>query len=318
MPLARIPLHLFRKTAVGTDRPEDVMCLRDGRVFASHHDGAVSEILRDGSFRVLGPKRGAPNGIKMTSDGRMIIANFGIYDGTSGPLEVFDFETGERQVLVGEIAGRQLTSCNYAVIDSESNIWCSHSTFAPTWPEALDGRADGFIFVRRPSGEVEIVAEGLCFPNGMALSADQRHLYCTQTSKGNVIRFPVLPGARLGHREQYGPKLGLVLGMKLNPGLKLPGFLTRHLGYTDGLAFDAEGNLWVTLPAAHMIVAITPSAERFVVAHDPSGKLIRSPTNVAWGGADLTEFYIGDLDTDYVLTAKSPTAGMPMIHQISA
>lgn len=57
------------------------------------------------------------------------------------------------------------------------------------------------------------------------------------------------------------------------------------------------------------------SWKAFVVAHDPSGKLIQSPTNVAWGGPDLTDLYIGDLHTDYVLTAKSPVAGMPMLHQ---
>lgn len=315
MPLKHVPLSAFRKTARGIKRPEDVMCLRDGRVFASHHDGAVAEISPDGSFRVLGRKFGAPNGIKMLADGRLIIANFGIYDKAAGPLEIFDPATGERQALVSEVDGRKLTSCNYAVVDRGDNIWCSHSTFAPSWPQALDRRPDGFIFVRRPNGEVEKVADGLRFPNGMALSADEQYLYCTQTSNGDVLRLPVLPGAKLGPAERYGPRLGWVLGMKVNPELKFPGWITRHLGYTDGVAFDAENNLWVTLPAAHMIVAITPAGRRFVVAHDPSGRLIQSPTNIAWGGPDLADLYIGDLHTDYVLTARSPVPGMPMRHQ---
>ena len=316
MPLARIPLGAFRKVAQGIKRPEDVMGLRDGRVFASHHDGAVAEISPDGSFRVLGEKLGAPNGIKMLANGRFVIANFGIYDEVAGPLETFDAATGERQALVSKVDGRELTSCNYAVVDRSGNIWCSHSTFAPTWPDALDRRTDGFIFVRRPDGEVEKVAEGLRFPNGMALSGDEQHLYCTQTSNGDVLRFRIRPGARLGSAERYGPRLGWVFGMKINPELKLPGWITRYLGYTDGIAFDAEGNLWVTLPAAHMIVAITPAGRRFVVAHDPSGKLIRSPTNIAWGGPDLMDLYVGDLHTDYVLTAKTPVPGMPMLHQV--
>jgi hypothetical protein len=53
-----------------------------------------------------------------------------------------------------------------------------------------------------------------------------------------------------------------------------------------------------------------------VVAHDPAGELARSPTNIAWGGPDLTNLYIGDLHTGYVLTAKSPVPGMPLRHQI--
>lgn len=79
-----------------------------------------------------------------------------------------------------------------------------------TWPDALHRRADGFIFVRQPNGEVEKVAEELRFPNGMALSADEQDLYCTQTSNGDVLRFPILPGARLGSAERYGPRLGQV------------------------------------------------------------------------------------------------------------
>ena len=73
----------------------------------------------------------------------------------------------------------------------------------------------------------------------------------------------------------------------------------------------------MTLPAAHKIAAITPAGRKFVIAHDPSGKLIRSPSNIAWGGPDLTELYIGDLHADYVLTTRSPVAGMPMHHQQS-
>jgi gluconolactonase len=314
MPLRRIELSEFRPIGPGIARPEDVVALRDGRVYASHHAGGVAEIAPDGGLRVIGGKAGAPNGINMDAEGRMIIANFGIYDGVAGPLERLDLTTGEREILVSAIGGRTLTSCNYPVIDRAGNIWCSHSTFAKTWPEALDRRADGFIFVYRPDGSSDILAEGLRFANGMALSADEQFLYCTQTSNADVLRFPILPGAKLGKAERYGPRLGIVFGMKVNPGLKLPSLITRYLGYTDGIGFDAEQNLWVTLPAAHKIVAITPAGKIFTIAHDPNGALLRSPTNISWGGADLRTLYVGDLAADYVLTAPSPVAGQEMLH----
>ena len=83
------------------------------------------------------------------------------------------------------VGGRRLTSANYPVLDRAGNIWCANSTHAETWPQALDGRADGFIFVLRPDGSSDIVAEGLKFPNGMALSADDRWLYAG-CDDGNV------------------------------------------------------------------------------------------------------------------------------------
>ena len=315
MPLARLQRDDFRQIASGIARAEDVVVGRDGRVFASFFHGAVAEIAPDGTFSPMGAKAGAPNGITMDMQGRVIIANFGIYDGSPGPLERFDPATGLRETLVAAIDGRTLSSCNYPVLDSAGNIWCSHSTWAPTWPDALDGRADGFIFVLRADGSTEIVATGLKFANGMAMPADERFLYCTQTTGANVLRFPILPGARLGPGEQYGPKLGWVFNRKMNPKLKLPGFITRFLGYTDGIGFDADGNLWVTLPAANRIVAITPAGTVVTIAHDPSGTWLASPTNIAWGGADLRDLYVGNLRSDHVLTARSPVAGMPTAHQ---
>ena len=88
-----------------------------------------------------------------------------------------------------------------------------------------------------------------------------------------------------------------------------------ELGYTDGIGLDAEGNLWVCLPAANKVVAITPELEVTTVIHDPSGEVVNHPTNVTWGGADLKDLYIGSIRANYVLKGRSPVAGQPHIHQ---
>jgi len=310
MPLAPIPTGAFRKIAVGIDRPEDVVVGRDGRVFASDHRCAVAEIFPDGSFKRLGPRGGAPNGINMDRQGRIVIANFGVYDQAPGPLERFDPATGHRETLLAEVGGKRLTSANYPVIDRAGNIWCANSTHAQTWPQALDGRTDGFIFVLRPDGGSDIVAEGLKFPNGLALSADERTLYCAQTSGADVMAFEVLSGAKLGPGRRYGPVLG-ALAVRGEPPPD-----PDTLGYTDGVGLDAEGNLWVCLPAANKVVAITPSGAVETVFHDPSGQVVNHPTNVTWGGDDLMDLYIGSIRADYVLKARSPVAGQPLVHQM--
>ncbi|HEX6866182.1 MAG TPA: SMP-30/gluconolactonase/LRE family protein, partial [Caulobacteraceae bacterium] len=280
--MPHIPTDAFTKIAQGIDRPEDVVVGKDGRVFASDHQCAVAEIHADGSFTRMGPKGGAPNGINMDLAGRVLIANFGIYDQEPGPLQRFDPATGTHETLLTEVGGRSLTSTNYPVIDRAGNIWCANSTHAETWPQALDGRDDGFLFVLRPDGSAEIVAEGLKFPNGLALSADDRFLYCAQTSAADVLRFPIADG-RLGQGGRYGP----VLGKLMTPGG--PQHDHNDLGYTDGVGMDADGNLWVCLPAANKVVAITPSGQVETVIHDPSGETVNHPTNVTWGGPDLKD-----------------------------
>ncbi|MCR5877344.1 SMP-30/gluconolactonase/LRE family protein [Phenylobacterium sp. J367] len=158
-------------------------------------------------------------------------------------------------------------------------------------------------------GEARIVAEGLKFPNGLALSADETKLYCAQTSAADVLVFDIGPGATLGPGQRYGPQLGELM----RPGE--PAQEPSTLGYTDGIGFDVQGNLWVCLPGANRIVAITPALKVVSLVHDPSGKIVNHPTNITWGGPDLMDLYIGSIRADYVLKARSPVAGQPHIHQ---
>ena len=173
------------------------------------------------------------------------------------------------------------------------------------------------VFVLRPEGSSSVVADGLKFPNGLALSEDDGFLFCAQTSGADVMRFPVLPGGWLGEGEgeRYGPQLGRLLGAEEVVGAAAAGGHEDDLGYTDGVGMDADGNLWVCLPAANKVVAITPSGAVETVCHDPSGAQINHPTNVTWGGEDLRDLYIGSIRATYVLKARSPVAGMAMLHQ---
>ncbi len=80
-------------------------------------------------------------------------------------------------------------------------------------------------------------------------------------------------------------------------------------GLTDGCAFDAEGNLWVTVMSANRIAAITPDLDVVTVVEDPEGGLLASPTSIAWGGEDRRDVWIGSLTSNYVVTGRSPVPG---------
>lgn len=306
MPLEKIPLSSCRKVGVGLQRPEDVVVGRDGRVWASDKASACAEIRPDGTLRRIGKAGGEPNGINMDREGRIVIANFG-----SGPVQRLNVDTGEVETLCAEVGGEKLTTSNYPILDRAGNIWCANSTLADPWVDALDGRADGFLFRIRPDGRAERLADGIHFANGLALDADESHIYVCQTTGCNVIRFPIRADGTLGPRENYGPALGARLPYPLDPNR----LLDTQWGATDGCAFDVEGNLWVTLVAANRIVAITPERQVVTVLEDPAGELMRQPTNVAFGGADMRDLYIGSITSDYVVQTRSPVAGLPLVHQ---
>lgn len=315
MPFASMQPGDFTKIAIGIDRPEDVVVSKSGRVFASEHQCQVAEIHKDGSFTRMGPQSGAPNGINMDREGRVLIANFGVYDGAPGPLQRFDPDTGRLETLVAELEGRQLTSSNYPTLASSGVLYCTHSTFAPTWPEALDGRADGFVYALFPDGRAEVLARNIPFANGCCLDAEERYLYVNRTSAADCVRFPVLADGRLGPEEPFAPKLGPVLTGPVDPDNPPAYDVMQHLGYTDGCGMDVEGNLWITLPAANKIVAVRPDRSVFTVVHDVGGEVLNHPTNVTWGGADLKDLYVGSIRANYVLKARAPVAGVALVHQ---
>jgi sugar lactone lactonase YvrE len=87
------------------------------------------------------------------------------------------------------------------------------------------------------------------------------------------------------------------------------------MGDGRGCAFDAHGNLWVTLVLPNRIVAINPQGEATVVVEDVAGELLNAPTSIAWGGDDMRDVYIGSITTPYVLKGRSSVPGMSMIHQ---
>ncbi len=62
-------------------------------------------------------------------------------------------------------------------------------------------------------------------------------------------------------------------------------------------------------------MAITPQGEVVEVVTDPTGELMRLPTNVSWGGPDMRDLYIGTIGSDYVLHTRSPVPGLPLLHQ---
>lgn len=311
--LKALNLAACRKVGVGVKRPEDVVVARDGTVWISDQASACARVRADGTIERIGRAGGAPNGINMDTEGRVVIANFGGPDAGAGPLQRLDPRTGEVATLCGELNGRKLFGANYPLIDSRGRIWCSHSTFGPV-DAAFDGLNDGLVFRYDPDGTATVVAEGLRFANGMAFDADENNLFVCQTAACDVVRLPIRADGSLGAPVRYGPQLGRS-HLEVQHRRPLPPALRSELGATDGCGFDQDGNLWVTLFMANKIVAITPGGTMVTMLSDPEGALMRSPTNISWGGPDLRDLYIGSVVSNYVLHVRSPVPGMPLIHQ---
>lgn len=311
-PIALDELSVFGE---GVNRPETVLVLADGRILVSDaSDAALTEILPDGSLRRLGHKPGESNGITVL-DERTVA--FTVFD--TGEVCTLDLVTEEVAVLADTVDGEPLTWPNYPLAAPDGTVWVSRTTSSPhPFAAIADILTDGSILRIDPDGKTTVAAGGLPFPNCMTFDADGRNLYVVRSTWSDVARYEIESGGGLRLAGRHGPVLGDRRPDEVGPGSAEKSFdpvIGRRWALTDGCAFDADGNLWVTLMTANKIVAITPDEQVVTVIDDPEGTVLTAPTSIAWGGADMRDLYIGSLLTPHVLKTRSPVAGRPLWHQ---
>lgn len=323
---------------IGRDlqRPECILAERDGTLWSADARGGVMRIAPDGSQQLVtqqidlrfgqGDNESAkndpdrymlagtlPNGLAFARNGDILIANFG-----TDAIERMTRD-GRSQTLCGEIDGRPLGKTNFILRDSRDRIWITVTTRVEPWTRSVPERiADGYIALIDDEG-MRIVAEGFFGTNEIRMDAREEWLYVVESNARHISRLRVGPDGSLTGREIYGPAdLG---------------------GIPDGFAFDAHGNLWVTLVMYDRLVAITPEGEILMLLDDggpenaaeidrhfyagtfapntmpqAGGTLAPWMASLTFGGPDLRTVYLGSLKGTTIPYFRAPVAGLPMVH----
>jgi gluconolactonase len=288
----------------GVTRPEDVAVAPDGSVWASDQESAAARI--DGPAVVQkGAGGGLPNGMNFLPSGELLIANW------AGGVQRLDVVTGELTSFLEEVDGRPLVRTNYVLSDAAGFVWGTESTLRRSFgPQDVAGMVeanDGWIFVRRPDGSTEIVADGLCFANGLAVSPDGRWLYVAESFNATIKRARILPGGGLGPVHDVHTVDADPLGERPDRV-----FAGADMGpMPDGVGFDRDGNLWITLINWGTLLMVTPAGEQLVGAYDPTADVLDSPSNVTWGGPDLRTLYVGSIRRTSIAATTVAVPGAP-------
>lgn len=284
----KLELDSFRVRGTELERPEGICVDSSGTLWAADRKTMLARIAMDGSVVRYGEGGAIPNGLAVDHQGRILIAEY-----EHGTLRRFDPMTETIAVILSEVGGRKISRANYPAIDAEGRIWCTSSTGMRDDLAALRAQTDdGFVFILEADGSSRIVADGLHFANGLAFSKDLKWLYIVESSTKRIVRAPVLPGGQLGSIEKFGPEL------EATP---------------DGIGFDEDENLWVTLLIEKSaLVILDRSACVHTVVEDPVGTVLGRPTNVSFGGPDVCDLYVGSLDRDAVLYTRVEIPGVPL------
>ena len=287
----KIDLREVQTTGSGLLRPEGVMALDDGSLIAADARGRCARIAKDGKTSFFGLLGGTPNGICLDREESCIIANIG-----NGEVQRLSPD-GRHTVLMTEADGKLMPTPNFPFIDSKERLWVSNSTANPDVDEALQKPVPDGSLVLIENGKPRIVAEGICFANGVALDGAEDFVYVAETMKQRVLRYRIRPDSSLGEAEIYGPEL---LGPR---------------GFPDGIAFDEAGNLWVTFPAWNAVGYINPRGELEIVLEDKEGKIINRPANICFGRRESKTAFICSLGGTTIPCFEVPYPGVRLIHQ---
>lgn len=219
-----------RVVADGLRFPEGPSHLGGGAIAVAEMQGeSVTRVDPDGRLTVLGDLGGGPNGTALGSDGAVYVANNG---GLSAGAKGFWHAPREFDGCVQRVDADGTVTTVGGTLPGPAPHRPNDLCFAPDgtllvtdsadW-EKLQDAGPGRVVAIGPDGEPRVLAELPGLPNGLAFGAGGDVLYLALSMSRKVVAFDWRDGALTNQRTFC----------------KLPG------GMPDGLAFDAEGTLWV-------------------------------------------------------------------------
>lgn len=269
----------FATFCEGLDHPEGLAFDDEGGLWAGGELGQIYRVDDAGHVEEVTRLGGFCLGLTFSARQELWVCNSGLH-----ALMKLD-RCGRVLDSITQVRARALATPNFSVFDHEGNLYFSDSG---EWDHA-----NGFICRLRASGEVELFGGPYVFPNGLALSADDRFLFVVESQRDRVLRIPILPDGRAGEAEVYVEEMA-----------RIP----------DGLALDVEGALYVTCYASDCIYRVGVDRRVDLLAFDPEGTRIARPTNVAFGGPGLEDLYVANLGRWHIGRVHLGVAGQRLVN----
>lgn len=181
--------------------PEDIVSDAEGRLYTGDRDGVIWRLPAGGGE----PERwvdvgGRPLALVFAPDGRLLVANHGL------GLQAVSAD-GTVETLVDDVDGSPILFANDLDVSADGIVYLSDSssrynttTLGPEsasylLPDAIDGRGSGRVIRHELStGRSSVVADGVYFPNGIALTEDGTTLWFAESNRYAVRAMDLTTG----------------------------------------------------------------------------------------------------------------------------
>ncbi len=185
----------------------------DGRVWFS--DWGAHQVIAlspEGQSEVVVSVPSFPMCIDFLPDGRLLVVD-------SGQQRILRREPDGSMVTHADLSPISSKPWNDIVVDGDGNAYVNNIGF--DFPGGEPG--PGIVAVVRPDGTVDLAAEDVAFPNGMAITADGTTLIVGESYGNRLTAFSIRQDGKLGERRVWAE---------------------TGDDHPDGICVDADGAVW--------------------------------------------------------------------------
>ncbi|MEY3369207.1 MAG: hypothetical protein RI973_2362 [Bacteroidota bacterium] len=268
--------------AEGLDHPECIAVHPDGSVWAGGEAGQIYRISPDGSkVEQVAGTEGFVLGLAFSPGAEWLA----VCDLGKKCVWKLDLQNMELSLFASGADSHQFNIPNYPVFDKDGNLYVSESGA----PREVKGKILKF----DADGKGRVWHHGpFNFANGLALGPGESQLYVACSFLPGVERLVILPDGSAGERSLY---------------------CTLPESVPDGLAFDENGNLYVTCYAPNKIYRVTPEGAVSAWLDDWDGHTLSNPTNIAFGGPGMDQLFTANLGRWHVTRINAGVKGLPLV-----
>jgi sugar lactone lactonase YvrE len=199
----------------------------DRLIFSDWGAGEVLAVSLDGTRELITRIDAMPFCLDRLPDGRMVIV---------AGEQLLVRSAGGTLSTYAELGTLSSNPWNDIVSDGRGNTYVNNIGF-----DFPDGEfAPGFIALVSPDGKARQVAEGLAFPNGMAITPDNSTLIVAESWGSVLTAYDIAPDGDLSNRRVWAELDGAA---------------------PDGICIDAEGAVWFAEVPARRCVRVAEGGE---------------------------------------------------------
>ncbi|MFL6101573.1 MAG: SMP-30/gluconolactonase/LRE family protein, partial [Actinomycetales bacterium] len=188
----------------------------DGRLwFSDWINGQIIAVDDNGASEVVVRHQSLPMCFDFLPDGRLVLVS-------NQEMALMTLDDG-RLSTYADLSGLSPHGHNDIVVDGRGHAYVNSGNFDFASGPPKGDVQPGFVALVTPDGTARVVAEDIAFPNGMAVTADNRTLVVADSYRHELLGFDIQPDGTLAGRRTWA-----------DLGDAAP----------DGICLDASGAAW--------------------------------------------------------------------------